>query len=146
MLAKVITRKIVQQIAKEELLSSLREYDAVEEPEVNIANVIDPREAIIIINCYEEIIKTENKKTIGYVAKTGTDLQEVHRHRGLYPKCWIEYIYLLFQNWNVHVFEEAFDPEKFTLSSHYFKNNFKAIKTLCNNNPKLFFLDLKNNN
>ena len=85
MVAKVITRKIVQQIAKEELLSSLREYDAVEEPEVNIANVIDPREAIIIINCYEEIIKTENKKTIGYVAKTGTDLQEVHRHRGLYP-------------------------------------------------------------
>ena len=56
---------------KELLLNSLRENDTVEELEFSITSIIDPKEAITIINHYEEIIKTQNKKAIGYAAIQG---------------------------------------------------------------------------
>lgn len=40
---------------KEELLNSIRENDATEEPGFNIGNVIDPGD-VIIINIYEKVI------------------------------------------------------------------------------------------
>lgn len=50
-------------------MTSVRENDAEQEPGLNIANVKDPGEAIIIISCYEELIKTQSKRVIRYVAK-----------------------------------------------------------------------------
>ena len=47
---------------KEGLLNSLRESDTVEERDFNIQNITDQREVIEIIEYYEEIIKTGNKK------------------------------------------------------------------------------------
>ena len=55
----------------------MRENDKVEDSGLNIANVIDPGEAKTIISRYEEIIKTQNKRVIGYVAKQGEILTEV---------------------------------------------------------------------
>ena len=46
---------------KQEFLNYLRENDEVEEiDEINITNVIDPGEAIRLINCYEELIRNQN--------------------------------------------------------------------------------------
>ena len=64
MVVKTITRKKNPEIVKEELLNSLRESDTVEEREFNMQNIIDQREAIDIIERYEEIIKTIRYKAI----------------------------------------------------------------------------------
>ena len=76
MVVKTITRKKTHNTVKEEFLNLLRENDIVEEPGLTIANMINLREAITIINHYEEIIKKENKKTIGYVVIQGQMLKK----------------------------------------------------------------------
>ena len=77
MVAKIIIRKKnPNKTLKEELLNSLKENDTVEELEFNTTSIIDPREAITIINHYEEIIKTQKKKTISYVAIQGLMLKK----------------------------------------------------------------------
>lgn len=62
MVVKIIIRKKLHKTVKRELLKSLRENDTVEEPEFIITNVNNPRELMTIINHYDEIIKTQNKK------------------------------------------------------------------------------------
>lgn len=47
-----------------------------EETGLNIANVIDPGEAMTIIYHHEEIIKAQNKRVIGYVSKQGQILKK----------------------------------------------------------------------
>ena len=66
MVTKTITRMKTHETVKNELMNLLRKNNAVEEPGLNINNVIHLREASSIINCYKEIIKTQNKKSIGY--------------------------------------------------------------------------------
>ena len=51
------------------MLKLISENDAVEEPGFNIDNVTDSREKVAIINDYEEVIKTHNKKMIVFNAK-----------------------------------------------------------------------------
>lgn len=53
-----IWRKKIHKWVKEELVNLFRENNAVEEPGLNIAKLTDPREAIIHLNNYEEIIMT----------------------------------------------------------------------------------------
>ena len=62
MVVKIIIRKKLHKTVKRELLKSLRENDTVEEPGFIITNVNNPRELMTIINHYDEIIKTQNKK------------------------------------------------------------------------------------
>ena len=76
MVVKTVTRKKTNKTMKEELLNSPRENDAVEGPGFNIDNLIDSGEAIAIINDYEEIIKTQNKKTDKTCCKTGHMLKK----------------------------------------------------------------------
>ena len=71
MVAKTISKKKKHETVNNELMTSMRENDAEQDPGLNIANVIDTGEAIIIISCYEELIKTQNKRVIRYVAKQG---------------------------------------------------------------------------
>ena len=72
---KNIRKKKTNEAEKEELLNSIRENDAMEEPGLNIDNVTDPGERIIIYS-YEEIIKTQNKKNEKICCKTRTDVEE----------------------------------------------------------------------
>ena len=71
MVPKSIIKKKFLESIKQELLNSLKENDNVEEPRVNeTANeTSNPQKALIIIHCYEDIIKTQNKKAIGYIGK-----------------------------------------------------------------------------
>ena len=62
MVVKTITRKETHGTVKEELLNSIRESDAVEEPGLNIEKATDPGGAIAIINYYEEVIKTQEQE------------------------------------------------------------------------------------
>ena len=54
-------------------MNSLKENDDVEEQRLNETanNINNSQEAIVLIRRYEEIIKTQNKKAIGYTAKQG---------------------------------------------------------------------------
>ena len=58
---------------KRELLNSLQESHDVEEQELNkTANNVDSsQEVMLIIRRYEDIIKTQNRKAIGYIGKQG---------------------------------------------------------------------------
>ena len=51
--------------------------------EFNINSKNNLREAINVINHYEEIMKIQNKKIIGYVAIQGTDVEEVQVYGNL---------------------------------------------------------------
>ena len=66
MVSKSKIKKKTNQSVKQELLKSLKENDDVEEQGLNetVKNVNNSQEAIIIINSYEDIIKTQNKKAI----------------------------------------------------------------------------------
>ena len=47
-----------------------------EEIEINIANVTNPRAELRMINCYEKLRKNKHKRVILYVAKQGEILKK----------------------------------------------------------------------
>ena len=65
---------------KEELLTSSRENDT--EIEFNMTRITNPREAINVINHYEEIMKTQDKKIIEYIAIQGQMLKKFKETEG----------------------------------------------------------------
>ena len=73
MVSKSINKNKTNETVKRELLNLLQKCDNVEEQELNqtASNVSNSQEAIVIICRYEGIIKTQNKKPIGYIAKQG---------------------------------------------------------------------------
>ena len=68
----MVSKKTVEAI-KWELLNSLQENDDAEEQGLNETanNVKNSKEAILMTNRYEGIIKTQNEKAIGYNGKQG---------------------------------------------------------------------------
>ena len=73
MVSKRIAEKKVNETIKQELLNSLQQNDNAEKQGLTETpnNVNNSQEAVKIINCYEDIIKTQNKKAIGYIGKQG---------------------------------------------------------------------------
>ena len=78
MLSKSITKKktneqqtLTTDYENWELLNSLHENDVIEEQGLNktVNSLNNFQEAILIILCYEDIIKTQNKKPIEYIGK-----------------------------------------------------------------------------
>ena len=78
MVSKSINKKKTNKTIKQELLNSLHENDNIEEQELNETanNVNNSQEAIVIIRRYEDIIKRQNKKSIGYIGKQGELLKQ----------------------------------------------------------------------
>ena len=78
MVSKSKTKKKSNETIKRELLNSLKENDDVEEQGLNeTANSVNnSQEPIAIIRRYVEIIKTQNKKAIGYTGKQGELLKK----------------------------------------------------------------------
>ena len=76
-MSKSINKKKTNVTIKRELLNSLQENDNVEEQELNekTNNVNNSEEAMVIIRRYEDIIKTKNKKAIGYIGQQGEILK-----------------------------------------------------------------------
>ena len=73
MVSKSINKKKLNETIEREFLNSLPENDNVEEQEFNKTanNVSNSQEATVIICRYDDIIKTPNKKAIGYIVKQG---------------------------------------------------------------------------
>ena len=71
-MSKSKTKNNTNEIIKRKFLNSLQKND-VEEQGLNKTanNVNNSQERIHIINRYEGIIKTQNKKAIGYISKQG---------------------------------------------------------------------------
>ena len=68
---KSVTKEKTVEAIKRELLNSLQENDDVEEQGLNETanNVKNSQQAILMINRCEGIIKTQNKKAVGYNGK-----------------------------------------------------------------------------
>ena len=60
MAANVVVKKKMHKKLNRELLNSLRENDKAEKTEIKKAKITNMREAIELINCYEEIKTIES--------------------------------------------------------------------------------------
>ena len=82
MVSKRIAKKKTNESIKRELLNSLQENDDVEEQGLIEAanNVNNSQEAIQIINRYEDIIKTQNRKSNRVYCKTRRTFKKVQRY------------------------------------------------------------------
>ena len=78
MVSKSKMKKKTNESTKRELLNLLKENDDVDEQEFNktVNNVNNSQEAVVIIRCYEDIVKTQNKKIIVYIAKQAEILKK----------------------------------------------------------------------
>lgn len=66
---KTTRKKKTNETVKKELLNFLKENNNLEETDLDATTdaITDPKEAVRIIQRYEEIIKTKNIRVIGYV-------------------------------------------------------------------------------
>ena len=71
-------KKKTNEFIKRELLNSSKENDDVEEQGLNktVSNANNSQEVIAIIRRYDDLMKNQNKKPIGYIAKQGELLKK----------------------------------------------------------------------
>ena len=139
MVKKTIRKKKTNETIKQQLLSSLKQNDEIEDPGLDETGnkTNDPLKAVAITNRYTDISKTQNKRAIGYKGKQG---QPIKKFRDT-----VQFLEIVGQSkstihfkMGLHKFLKKY-LKKSTLSTNYFKNNFKeVIKTICKNNVKLF--------
>ena len=65
-MSKTKTKKEGSESKKKVPLNLLKENDDVN---ITVNSVHNSQETIVIIRCYEDIIKTQNKKAIAYITK-----------------------------------------------------------------------------
>ena len=65
-MSKTKTKKEGNESIKKVPLNLLKENDDVN---ITVNSVHNSQETIVIIRCYEDIIKTQNKKAIAYITK-----------------------------------------------------------------------------
>ena len=65
-MSKTKTKKEGSESIKKVPLNLLKENDDVN---ITVNSVHNSQETIVIIRCYEDIIKTQNKKAIAYITK-----------------------------------------------------------------------------
>ena len=122
----------------EELLNSLRESDTVQESDFNIKNIIDQQEAIKRTKHYDVTIKTENKNNIRYESIQGQVLKNFKDTKEFVENVGLSQSTIYFKI-GLYKFLKKYPALKnSSLSSHYFRNNFRMIKTVCKSNKELF--------
>ena len=82
MVLESITKKKTNKNIKQEFLNSWQENDDVEEQGLKgtANNANNSQKATLIINHQENIIKTQNQKTIEYIGKQGQLLKKVKKY------------------------------------------------------------------
>ena len=82
MVLKSITKEKTNETMKQEFLNLLQPNDDVEEQWLNEVanNVNNSQEAILTNRRYKDIIKTHNKKAIGYIGKQGQLFKKFRKH------------------------------------------------------------------
>ena len=138
MVAKTIKRKKNTETVKEGLLNVLRESYTVEESNSNSQNIVDHREVIERIKHYDDIIKTRNKNTIRYESIQGQILKKFKNSEGYAENVGLSRSTIYFKTGLYKFLKKYSALKNSSLSSHYFRNNFKIIKTVCKSNEELF--------
>ena len=126
MVSKSITKKKTNEIVKRELLNSIQENDDVKEQGLNetVSSFNNSQEAVLIIHHYKDIIKTENKKAIGYIGKQGKLFKKFKDTEHFYIKILLDKFLKKYPSLKKSIQQQS-----------YFKNYFKAIKIVCKENP-----------
>ena len=125
---------------KEELLKSLKKNDTVEESDSDIKSIVDQSKAMKKIKHYDKIIKTGNKNTKRYESIQGQMLEKFKDSEGIVENVGISRSTIYFKI-GLYKFLKKYPALKTSsLSSHYFRNNFKMIKTVCKCNKALLRL------
>ena len=140
MVSKGKTKEKTNETIKRELLNLSKENDDVEKQGLNetVNNVNNSQEAIFAICRYQDIIKTQNKKAIAHIAKRRQFLKRFKGTQNFFDNVGQSKSTMYFKN-SLYEFLEKYPLLKIsTLQSSYFKNNFKAIKVVCKENPTLF--------
>ena len=70
-------------------MNSLKENNNLEETDLDATTeaITDPKEAVRIIKSYEEIIKTQNTRVIGYVGEQGSCFKSSEKQK-IFLKIW----------------------------------------------------------
>ena len=140
MVSKSKTKKKTNESIKRELLNLFKENNDVEEQGLNetVNNLNNSQEVIVIIRRYEDVIKTQNKKAAGYIAKQVELLKRFKDAQNFFDNVGQSKSIIYFKIL-LHKFLKKYPLLKTsTLQSSYFKNNFTAIKVVCKENPTLF--------
>ena len=119
---------------KQDVLNLLKENDDVEGQGLTETanNVNNSQEAIVIIPCYEEIIRKNPKKAIVDIGKEGELFKKFTDNVGQSKS-------MIYFKIPLYKFLEKYPLlETSTLQSSYFKNNFKAIKVVWKENSTFF--------
>ena len=121
---------------KQDVLNLLEENDDVEEQGLTETanNVNNSQEAIVIIPCYEEIIREKPKKAIVDIGKQGELFKKFTGNVGQSKS-------MIHSKISLYKFLKKYPLlETSTLQSSYFKNNFKTIKVVWKENSTFFFI------
>ena len=119
---------------KQDVLNLLKENDDVEGQGLTETanNVNNSQEAIVIIPCYEEIIRKNPKKAIVDIGKEGELFKKFTDNVGQSKS-------MIYFKISLYKFLKKYPLlETSTLQSSYFKNNFKAIKVVWKENSTFF--------
>ena len=87
---KTTRKKKTNETVKKELLNFLKENNNLEETDLDatIDAITDPKEAVRIIQRYEEIIKTQNIRVIGYVGGGQVSCYKISEKQKSFLKMW----------------------------------------------------------
>lgn len=101
--------------------------------------VNDPGEVIIIINQYDEIIKSHNERVIGYEAKEGQLLKKSREVEDFIQNVRQNKL-IIFYKIEMHKFLKKYPSLKnSTLPQSCLRNNFKTIKVVCKEKVEMYF-------
>ena len=112
--------------------------DTVEESDFDVKNFVDQREAINKIKHYDEVIKTGNKNTVRYEKIQGQMLKRLKDTKGFDENVGLSQSTIYFKIGLYRFLKKYPALKNSTLLSHYFRNNFEMIITVCINNKVLF--------
>ena len=130
-------KKKTLETAKKELLASilevLQEEDYLNICE-NVKNAKDLKDAISLVKKHEDLLKSSNKRIIDIVAKRGELLKRFNDSDEFFDGVGLSQSNIYFKI-RLYKFLRKFPAlRNATLTSSYFKNNFKIIKKVCKAN------------
>ena len=139
--ARRIKKKKTPETIKKELLASILEVFE-EEDYLQICeevkNVKDLKDGISLVKKYEDLLKGANKKIINIVGKQGELLKRFKDNDEFFDGLGLSQSNIYFKI-RLYKFLCKFPVLKnSTLTSGYFKNNFKMIKKVCKTNADVF--------
>ena len=140
MALKSKTKKKTNESTKQEFVNSLKKNDDAEEQGLckTVNNVSNSQETIIVICCSKDIFKTQNKKARGYIGKQGELLNKVKNTKNVFDDVNQSRSTVYFEISHYNFLKKYPLFETSTLQLSCFKNDFKAIKVVCKENPTFF--------